>query len=94
MTLYQKINTDFSKHYLGYSAIAIIASTCIGSIAIMYTLINGHDTLQMFMVFLSVAVCSAHNAAILTLQKPKIVLNLLITSLVINILLIIINLAQ
>ncbi|WP_281989863.1 hypothetical protein [Aquimarina aggregata] len=91
MTLYAKINADFSQNYIGYSALAIIASTCLGSIAIMATLLNGNDPLQMFMVFLSVVVCSAHNAAILTVQKPKLVLDLLIISIVVNTMLLIGN---
>ncbi len=91
MTIYAKINTDFSENYIGYSALAIIASTCLGSIAIMTTLLHGNSALQMFLVFLSVIVCSAHNAAILTVQKPKLVLDLLIASIVINTLLIIGN---
>ncbi len=91
MTLYAKINADFSENYIGYSALAIIASTCLGSIAIMTTLLNGNAPVQMFLVFLSVVVCSAHNAAILTVQKPKLVLDLLIASLIANALIIIGN---
>ncbi|WP_109299417.1 hypothetical protein [Aquimarina sp. AU474] len=91
MTLYAKINADFSENYIGYSALAIIASTCLGSIAIMTTLLNGNAPIQMFLVFLTVVVCSAHNAAILTVQKPKLVLDLLVLSLLINTLIIIGN---
>ncbi|MFD2564383.1 hypothetical protein [Aquimarina rubra] len=91
MTLYAKMNADFSENYIGYSALAIIASTCLGSIAIMTTLFDGNGFLQMFLVFLTVAVCNAHNAAILTVQKPKLVLDLLILSLAVNSLIIIGN---
>ncbi|RZS99679.1 hypothetical protein [Aquimarina brevivitae] len=84
MTLYTKLSTDFTENYIGYSALAIIVSTCLGSIAIMATLMNGHNLLQMFMVFLSVVVCSAHNAAILTVQKPKVVFDLLVLSVITN----------
>ncbi|WP_298541358.1 hypothetical protein [uncultured Aquimarina sp.] len=91
MTLYAKINADFSENYIGYSALAIIASTCLGSIAIMTTLFDGNGFIQMFLVFLTVAVCNAHNAAILTVQKPKLVLDLLIVSLAVNSLIIIGN---
>ncbi|MEW7279814.1 hypothetical protein ABW636_14570 [Aquimarina sp. 2201CG1-2-11] len=91
MTLYAKINSDFSENYIGYSALAIIASTCLGSIAIMTTLFDGNNAFQMFLVFITVAVCSAHNAAILTVQKPKLVLDLLIASLIINTLIILGN---
>lgn len=91
MTLYHKINHDFSENFLGYSVLAIIASTCVGSIAVMLSLTHGNGFLQMFMVFLTVAVCSAHNAAILTVQKPKLVLDLLFLSLGVNTMLIIVN---
>ncbi|WP_378182773.1 hypothetical protein [Aquimarina sp. SS2-1] len=91
MTLYAKINADFTENYIGYSALAIIASTCLGSIAIMTTLFDGNGLIQMLLVFLTVAVCNAHNAAILTVQKPKLVLDLLILSLVVNSLIIIGN---
>ncbi|MHA7059856.1 hypothetical protein ACWGOQ_0021690 [Aquimarina sp. M1] len=91
MTLYAKINADFSENYIGYSALAIIASTCLGSIAIMTTLFDGNGLLQMLLVFATVAVCNAHNAAILTVQKPKLVLDLLIVSLLVNSLIIIGN---
>ncbi len=91
MTTYAKLQTEFDKNSLGYYALAIIASTCVGSIAVMSILAHGNGFLQMAMVFLVVAVCNAHNAAILTVQKPKIVFDLLVLSLVVNILLIVGN---
>ena len=91
MTLYAKLNEEFSHNFLGYSALAMIVSTCLGGIAIMTTLMHGHDALQMFLVFISVAICSAHNASILTVQKPSIVFHLFTSSVLINTLLIIGN---
>ena len=91
MTTYAKLQTEFDKNSLGYYPLAIIASTCVGSIAVMATLAHGNGFMQMAMVFLVVAVCSAHNAAILTVQKPKLVFDLLILSLVVNTLLIVGN---
>ena len=85
-TLYAKISTDWNEHFVAYSALAIIVSTCVGSIAVMLTLMNGNGLAQMFQIFLVVAACNAHNASILTVQKPKVVLNLLITSLVVSVL--------
>lgn len=84
MTLYNKLSADFRENFIGNTALAIIASTCVGSIAVMLTLMNGHGLLQMALVFLTVTVCSTHNAAILTVQKPKLVFDLLILSLVVN----------
>ncbi|WP_417886988.1 hypothetical protein [Zunongwangia sp.] len=91
MTVYTKINEEFSHNYLGYSALAMIVSTCLGGIAIMTTVMHGHQAMQMFFVFLSVAICSAHNASILTVQKAPVVLKLFISSVLINSLLILTN---
>lgn len=90
--MYLKISNDWNTNFIGYSAIAIIVSTCLGSFGVMTTMMQGSGPVQMFMVFLVVAACSVHNASILTLQKPNTVLNLLITSVAISVLTIIINL--
>ncbi len=92
MTLYNKLNADFTENFIGNTALAMIVSTCIGSIAVMFTLMNGHGLAQMAMVFTTVVVCSIHNASILTLQKPKVVFNLLSLSILVNVLLIMLNL--
>ncbi|MCH2489386.1 MAG: hypothetical protein MK211_04485 [Flavobacteriales bacterium] len=84
-TLYAKIDSDWNEHFIGYSALAIILSTCVGSMAVMTTLMQGNGIAQMFQLFLVVAACSAHNASILTVQKPSLVLKLLILSLVTSI---------
>lgn len=84
-TMYAKINQDWNQNFLGYSALAIILSTCIGSIAVMTTMMQGHNLVQMIQVFFVVAACSVHNASILTVQKPSLVLKLLVASLAISI---------
>ncbi len=85
-TLYAKINQDWNEHFIGYSALAIILSTCVGSMAVYLTMLNGNGFVQMTQVFLVVAACSAHNASILTVQKPNLVLKLPIVSLVVSLL--------
>lgn len=92
MTTYTHLQQEFSKNSLGYSSLGIILSTCLGSIAIMTILMNGHGFLQMMMVFLTVTLCSIHNASIITVQKPSLIFNLLVLSTVVNTLLIIGNL--
>lgn len=84
-TMYAKINQDWNQNFIGYSALAIILSTCIGSIAVMTTMMQGHNLVQMIQVFFVVAACSVHNASILTVQKPSLVLKLLVASLAISI---------
>ena len=92
MTTYSKVSEEFSKNSLGYSSLGILLSTCLGSIAIMTILMHGHGLTQMFMVFLSVVICSIHNGSIITVQKPSLIFNLLAISTIINVLLIIGNL--
>jgi hypothetical protein len=91
MTTYDQIVEDYKENFYGISSIAIIASTCLGSIAAMMSLFSGNGFLPMFLVFLSVVVCCAHLVAFLSVQKPRMILNLLILSLVVNTLLIILN---
>lgn len=91
MTTYSQLSKEFTKNSIGYSTLGIILSTCLGSIAIMSTLMNGHGLIEMVVVFVSVVVCSLHNAAILTVQEPPLIFNLLTASTVVNVLIISFN---
>lgn len=85
MTTLAKIEKDFTNNIIGYSALGIILSTCVGSMAVMTTMMQGNGVLQMIQLFLVVSACSAHNAAILTVQKPSLIIKLLKISLIISI---------
>ena len=89
---YNMLYLYFRNKYIAYSAVAIILSSIIGSIAIMLSLMQGISTLQMFQVFLSVIICSFVNVSVLTVQHPKVVLNLFLFSLLLNTTIILINL--
>jgi hypothetical protein len=91
MTLYQKTFEDFKRGYLGFATLAIIGQSCLGSAAAMYILKNGNSVLQMFQLALIVIVCMVVNGAILAQQKPKIVFNLIITSVLASVLMIVLN---
>ncbi len=91
MTLYAKLNQDFSKNYMANSTLGIILSTCIGSIAVMTSLMQGNGFFQMLLVLLSVSICSIHNASILTLQKAELVFKILMLSILVNTLIILGN---
>jgi|GEM_PF-5400735 len=80
MTTLAKFEQDFTNNVIGYSALGIILSTCLGSFAIYGIFTAGSGALQMILTLLVVSLCSMHNAAILTVQKPKMILNLLILS--------------
>lgn len=94
MRLYNTLYKDFEELYVGYSAVAIILSTCLGAAAAMVILMNGHDLLQMFQLFLVVAVCMTYMVTVLAQLKPKIVFNTLILSLVLSTVLLLVNVAM
>ena len=92
MKLYKNLVTEFEEMSLGYSTIGIIASSCLGSIAAMLILMNGHGLVNMLELFLVVVVCMGFNAAVLAQFKPKVIFNSLLISLAVSLLLIAINL--
>ncbi|HSI69099.1 MAG TPA: hypothetical protein VK941_02625 [Gillisia sp.] len=91
MKLYNLLYEDFEELFVGYSALAVILSSCIGSAAALVILMNGHDVFQMVQLFIVVVVCMGYNATVLAQLKPKIVFNSLIISLVVSTLFIIYN---
>jgi hypothetical protein len=91
MKLYNTLYKDFESLYVGYSAVAIILSSCLGAAAAMVILMNGHDFLQMFQLFLVVAVCMIYMSSVLAQMKPKFVFNTLILSLAMSSILLLIN---
>ena len=94
MKLYTQLFEDFEKLYLGYSTIAVILSSCLGSAAAMVVLMNGHDFTQMFQLFLIVCVTMGYNSTVLAQLKPKFVFNALLISLVVSSILLILNIAM
>tara|TARA_R100000935_G_scaffold3729_1_gene9302 strand:+ start:532 stop:813 length:282 start_codon:yes stop_codon:yes gene_type:complete len=91
MTIYNDLLSDFKELYLGYSALAIIVSSCLGSIAVMFILTHGNSIGQMIELSFVVIGCMAYNTAVLSQQKPKLVFNSLILSVAISLIFIIIN---
>lgn len=94
MRLYNTLYKDFEELYVGYSALAIILSSCLGSAAAMVILMNGHDLVQMIQLFLVVAVALTYNATVLAQLKPKFVFNSLIVSLLVSTVLLFVNVAM
>lgn len=92
MTLYSRYYEEFQDKYMMYVPLTIILQSCIGSIAAMYILMTGLDSVSsMIQLFLCVVLCMFYNAAILAQLKGKIVFNMLILSLLFNVLFIVIN---
>ena len=89
--MYSKLLKDFREMYMAYIPLMIILSSCLGSVAAMYILMQDRSSMQVIQLTICVIVCMTFNASILAQMKPKLVFNLLITSLVTNTLLAIIN---
>lgn len=94
MRLYKLLYEDFEKLFVGYSALAIILSSCLGSAAAMVVLMNGHDMVQMAQLFAVVAVSMTYNASVLAQMKPKFVFNSLLLSLIVSTIILLVNVAM
>lgn len=91
MTLYQKTLGDFSKGFIGFATLAIIGQSCLGSAAAMYILQNGTSFWQMMQLAAVVLACMFLNGSVLSQQKPKLVFDLLLTSIAISCITIVLN---
>ncbi len=91
MRLYNALYKDFEDLFVGYSAVAIILTTCVGAATAMVILMNGHDFLQMVQLFLVVAVSMTYLVTVLAQMKAKFVFNSLILSLLVSSILLLIN---
>jgi len=89
--MYSKLLKDFKQMYMAYIPLMIILSSCLGSVAAMYILMQERSILQVIELSICVIICMTFNASILAQMKPKFVLNLLIVSVFINSILTIVN---
>ena len=90
-TFYFNLSKDWQEHYLLNAASAIIVSTCLGGLSVFFIFQSGHIVSQMIQLFLVVSLCTTVLASILTVQKPKVVLNTLIASIVLSLLIVVFN---
>lgn len=91
MSTYQKYLDDYTRGFMGFNTIAILAQSCLGGIAAMFVLQNGASPIQMFQLFLITIFCSGFNGAVLSQQKPKVVFNFLIITVIVNTLITLLN---
>ena len=91
MNFYQKQLSEFSRDFYAGASTGIIVSSCMGSIAAMLVLMNGHDLANMIQLGLIVVVCMWFNASVLAQLKPKFVFNSLIVSLLVSTTFILLN---
>ncbi len=93
MSTYESVYGKFERNIMGCTATGILVQSIIGSIAAMYVLMHGTSIRQMVQLFFVVSSCMIFNGAVLSQQKPRTVYNILIGSLVINVIIAIINIA-
>ncbi|HKJ48750.1 MAG TPA: hypothetical protein VJ973_06650 [Christiangramia sp.] len=91
MNFYQKQLSEFTRDFYAGASTGIIVSSCMGSIAAMLVLMNGHGLAEMIQLGLIVVVCMWFNASVLAQLKAKFVFNSLILSLLISTSFILIN---
>jgi hypothetical protein len=91
MRLYNTLYKDFDELFVGYSAVAIILTTCFGAAAAMVILMNGHDFVQMTQLFLVLAGTLTYLVSVLAQMKSKFVFNSLIFSMLLSSIILLIN---
>ncbi len=91
MSFYQKQLSEFTRDFYAGASTGIIVSSCMGSIAAMLVLMNGHGLKEMIQLGLIVVVCMWFNASVLAQLKAKFVFNSLIISLLVSTTFILIN---
>lgn len=91
MTIYQKQLSEFKRDYLAGATTGVLVSSCLGSVAAMLVLMNGHTVGHMIQLGLIVVVCMWYNASFLAQLKAKFVFNSLIVSLVVSSIFIVVN---
>lgn len=91
MNTYQKYLDGYARGYIGFNTIAILFQSCWGSAAAAVILQNGNSPRQMLQLFFVVTLCMVFNGSVLSQQKPKLVFNLLLASVLVNTILLIAN---
>jgi len=91
MQLYNKYLDEFKNGLIGYATIGILIQSCVGSIAVMFALYNGHNFIQMLQVFIMTSFSLSFNGAVLSQQQPKIIFNIFLLTILAAIIIILLN---
>lgn len=91
MNFYQKQLSDFSRDFYAGTTTGILVSSCLGAVAAMLILMNGHGLSEMIQLGLIVVVCMWFDASVLAQLKPKFVFNSLILSILVSTIFILLN---
>lgn len=91
MNTYNNVFRMFQRGFIGYSTLGVLVQSCLGAVAAMAILQNGTSLINMVQLFLVVVSCMAFNGAFLAQQKPKVVFNTLIWSVLLSIIITVVN---
>lgn len=91
MSYYQKYLQDYKRGFMGFNTLGILALSILGSIAAMFVLQNGTSPAQMVQLFFVTIFCMSFNGAVLSQQKPKVVFNMLIATVLVTTIITLIN---
>ncbi|AWA30929.1 hypothetical protein HYN48_13065 [Flavobacterium magnum] len=94
MSTYQHVYRQFEKGFLGSCVLSVLLQSCVGGITAMKILQHGAGLSQMLQLFVVVIASLAVNGAIISVQSPKTVFNLLVGAQAICFLLIVANFFQ
>ena len=91
MSYYQKYLQDYTRGFMGFNTLGILGLSILGSIAAMFVLQNGTTPAQMIQLFFVTIFCMSFNGAVLSQQKPKVVFNMLIATVLVTTIITLIN---
>lgn len=92
MRLYKNSLEDFKNNYIMFIPLSIIFQSCLGSVAALYILTNASaDAFPFLQLSLCVIVTMAFNAAVMAQLNYKLTFNLLLASIILNIILVALN---
>ncbi len=86
MKVYNNLLQDFQSSYMMMIPLTIIFQSCLGSIATLYILMN-KGPMMLLQLGICIAVTMMYNASVLAQLNKKVVFNLLILSVLSNVLL-------
>ena len=91
MNTYGKLYGKFERDFMGCTTTGVLVQSIVGAIAAMYVLMHGTTPMQMIQLFFVVGSCMMYNGSVLSQQKPKVIFNILLVSITINIIIAVLN---
>lgn len=82
--LYSNLLNSFKQNYIGYATLGLLFQSCLGGVTSMLILHQPNGILKSVQLLVVVSLCMAYNASMMAGLSKKVVLNLLLASVIIN----------